>query len=92
MTFLNSTFGEVGAATEFFSGQWWLVGFFLIIVFGLYMYGKGVRTEGMILFLLSAFLLVTIDNLFIIAQEHIVFVVAVLIIFVCEVLSRWLAR
>ena len=93
MTFINDTFGYGGAASIYFAGQWWMVGLFLIIIFGLYLYGSNISREGLILFVISAFLLTSINNIFQIPQEYQLMIVIPIIIFIglifYSVINRW---
>ncbi len=79
MGLLAETFGESGLASSYFGGQWWMVGLFLIFVFALYFYGRGFTTEAMALFLFSAIILVTIDNLFKIPSDWIILIIVFLV-------------
>jgi hypothetical protein len=80
--FFDYMFGENGNATAFFGGEWWIVGIFVILLFCLYLYQNRVSPQGIAIFLLSAFLYVTVDGLFSIPQSYIVTIVLFIIIFV----------
>lgn len=92
MTFIATTFGQAGAATAFFAGQWFMVGLFLILIFGMYFYGANIPREGLILFLASAFLLVSIDNIFEIPQEYQLTVIIPIMLFIGIILYGVLNR
>lgn len=92
MTFLAATFGETGAAVTFFAGQWWMVGIFLIMIFALYFYGANIPREGLLIFLASSFLLVSIDNIFEIPQEYQLTIIIPIMIFVSIILYGVLNR
>ena len=82
MGILNQTFGVAGTAQAFFGGEWWIVGITLIMIFLLYFYGRGLSPEGIVMFLFSAILLVTIDNLFTINNDIIMTVIIFILIFI----------
>ena len=88
MGLLADIFGQSGQATAYFGGQWWMTGLFLIFVFALYFYGRGFTTEAMSLFLFSAIILVTIENLFEIPSDWIILI----IIFITIVVGLGLAN
>lgn len=88
MGLLNATFGETGTAQAFFGGEWWLVGLLLIMVLLLYFYGRGVSGDGLIVFIFSAILLVTLDNLFRITNDIVMTIVIFILIFVGLILVR----
>ena len=92
MGLLNETFGETGTAAVFFGGEWWLVGLMLIMTFLLYFYGKGLPAEGIVLFLFSALLLVTLDNLFTIGNDIILTIIIFILIFLGLAAAKALTR
>lgn len=90
MGLLTEIFGSSGKAFDFFGGQWWLVGLFVIFVFTIYLYASGFSSEAMGLFLFASFLLVTIDGLFQIPSDWIVIIIAFITIIIGFSVNKWL--
>lgn len=92
MGLLNATFGQAGTAQTYFGGEWWLVGILLIFIFLMYFYGKGVSVEGLVLFIFSAILFITIDNLFQVGEDIIMTAVVFILIFIAFGLYKIVTR
>lgn len=88
MGLLNETFGITGTAQTYFGGEWWLVGLMLILIFLLYFYGAGLSPEGIIIFIFSALLLVTIDQLFTIDNDIIMTIIIFILLFISLVTAK----
>ena len=92
MGLLNETFGQTGTAQAYFGGEWWLVGILLLMIFLLYFFGRGVSTEGIVLFLFAGILLITVDNLFTISEDIIMTVIIFILIFLSFGLYKLITR
>lgn len=92
MSLLAEIFGINGSAAEFFGGQWWLAGIFLIFVFTVYLYGRGFTQEAMGLFIFSAFILLTIDGLFQIPIDWIIMIVVFITMLIGLGVKQFLTR
>ncbi len=90
MGLLTEIYGSSGLAFDFFGGQWWLVGLFIIFIFTVYLLPKGFSAEAMSLFLFSAFILVTIDGLFQIPSDWIIIIIAFITIIIGFSVNKWL--
>ena len=86
------TFGETGAATQFFSGNWWLVGLLILIVFIAFLARYGVPAEGIILFTIIMLLLVGVYSLFLISESIIQTILLILFIYVGWQFYLWVTR
>lgn len=92
MGLLAEIFGSAGSAQQFFGGQWWMVGLFLIFILSVYFFARGFTAEAMGLFIFSAIILVTIDNLFTIPSEWIIIIIVLISFMIGMGLKNWLLK
>lgn len=75
-------FGDGGSASSFLGGNWWLVGLFLMFIFILYFYSKGVSMEGLILTLFAGVLLIQLNGIFDIASDYLMLIIVIFVLFI----------
>ena len=74
------TFGEGGTAQAFFGGQWWLVGFFLVLIFLVFAIAYRLPSDSLIMILLIGLLSASSYALFFIYAEQMIQTIIVIIL------------
>jgi len=90
MGLLADVFGISGSGVDFFGGQWWMLGFFIIFIFAVYFYSSGFSGEAMSLWIFAAVILVTIDTLFEIPSDWIIIAILFIVILFSFAVNKFL--
>jgi len=76
------TFGQYGTAVDFFGGQWWIVGLFILIIFVSFLMAYKVSAYGITSFIIIGLLSISSYNLFFIEEQIIQTILFLLFMFV----------
>lgn len=89
---LAETFGATGLGTEFFGGQWWLVGILLLLVFVAFLVAYKVNVDGIITFIILALLLIGGYQLFVINEQIVQTILFIIFMFVGYIAYRFVSK
>ena len=89
---LSETFGETGTAVNFFGGQWWLVGLFLLLLFIVFLLAYKVSSEAIIFFIVAGLTSVGSYQLFIINESITQTVLLISFMFIGSIVYLWISK
>lgn len=89
---LAETFGVTGTGVYFFSGQWWLLGLFLLLVFITFLLAYRVNTYGIISVTILGLLSISSYELFVIQEQYSQTILLFVFMFVGFIAYLWLSR
>ena len=88
------TMGSNGTAVDFFGGQWWLVGMFLLILFSVVLFTEGVNSQSIALILLTGSIVILGYQIFTLVATTSYFQTAIffILMFAGWFYYRWIVR
>ncbi len=62
-------FGETGTAVDWFGGQWWLLGLFVLIIFAVVMFSAGANGRAIAIMIMTGLIVIVSEQIFTLASS-----------------------